>query len=129
MSLPRYARFVVVGGTAGATHFLTATAFAALARWPPQWANVVGYVVALLTSYLGQSLWTFSRRQLSLISFARFTATSLGAFAMNVIMYGALLRWTQLDYRIALLLVLGTVAVASFLGMNHWVFAMRRSNR
>jgi putative flippase GtrA len=127
MSLRRYARFVVVGGTAGATHFVTATVFASFARWPPQWANVAGYVVALLTSYLGQSLWTFSRRQLSLTSFARFTATSLTGFLLNVILYGALLRWTQLDYRIALLLVIGTVAVVTFLGMNHWVFAMRRS--
>nr|WP_298718914.1 GtrA family protein [uncultured Steroidobacter sp.] len=128
MSLRRYARFVVVGGTAGAIHFTTATAFASLAKWAPQWANVAGYVVALLTSYLGQSLWTFSRKQLSLLSFARFTATSLSSFALNVAMYGALLRWTQLDYRIALLLVIGTVAVVSFLGMNHWVFAMRRSS-
>jgi len=128
MTLQRYARFAVVGGTAGAIHFTTATAFASLAKWPPQWANVAGYVVALLASYLGQSLWTFSRRELSLTSFARFTATSLSSFALNVVMYGALLRWTQLDYRIALLLVIGTVAVVSFLGMNHWVFAMRRSN-
>lgn len=128
MSLQRYARFVIVGGTAGAIHFTTATAFASLANWPPQWANVAGYVVALLASYLGQSLWTFSRKELSLFSFGRFAATSLSSFALNVIMYGALLRWTQLDYRIALLLVIGTVAVVTFLGMNHWVFAMRRSN-
>lgn len=128
MSLQRYVRFVVVGGTAGATHFLTATAFATFAAWPPQWANVSGYVIALLTSYLGQSLWTFSRNQLSLISFARFTATSLSGFALNVIMYGALLHWTRLDYRVALLLVIGTVAVVTFLGMNHWVFAARRSS-
>lgn len=128
MSLQRYARFVVVGGTAGATHFLTATAFASLADWPPQWANVAGYAIALLTSYIGQSLWTFSRKQLSLVSFARFAATSLSGFALNVVMYGALLRWTRLDYRFALLLVIGTVAVVTFLGMNHWVFSVRRSN-
>ncbi len=83
MSLARYARFVVVGGTAGATHFLFATAFASLAGWPPQAANVAGYVIALLTSYLGQSLWTFSRQALSLISFARFTATSLSGFMLK----------------------------------------------
>lgn len=128
MNVPRYARFVVVGGAAGATHFITATAFASLAAWPPQGANVAGYLVALMTSYLGQSLWTFSRQALSWASFARFTATSLSGFALNVIMYGALLRWTRLDYRIALLLVIGTVAIVTFLGMNHWVFAMRRSN-
>jgi putative flippase GtrA len=129
MKVPRYARFVVVGGAAGATHFMTAIAIASLAHWPPQWANVAGYVLALLTSYLGQALWTFSWRELSLANFARFAATSLGGFLLNALMYAALLHWTTLDYRVALLLVIGTVAIVTFLGMNHWVFsAERRAN-
>lgn len=123
MSAGRYARFVVVGAVAGATHFLVAVGLVSLAGWAPQFANIAGYCVALVTSYLGQSRWTFSQPGVSLASFLRFALTSFSGFVLNAAAYAALLYWTRLDYRVALFLVMLLVAVLTFLGLNKWVFA------
>lgn len=123
MKLIRGVRFGAVGTMAAATHFLVAVAFVSLAHWSPQMANVAGYLVALLTSYLGQALWTFEQRSVSMKHFAKFAVTSLSCFIINAAAYAALLRWSSLDYRIALVLVLVLVAALTFVGLGKWVFA------
>lgn len=129
MTVHRYVRFVVVGTLAASMHFAVAVGLVSLAGRSPQLANVGGYCAAMLTSYLGQSLWTFSQRGVSMTQFYRFAVTSFSGFALNALTYAALLHWTSLDYRIALLLVLLLVAVLTFLGLDHWVFAATRHRR
>lgn len=126
MSLLRGVRFAAVGTFAAATHFCVAVAFVSFVHWSPQLANVAGYAVALLASYLGQALWTFEQRGVSVTHFAKFAVTSLSGFIINAAAYAALLRWTHLDYRIALVLVLMLVAALTFLGLSKWVFAAPR---
>ena len=126
MKLPRGIRFVAVGALAAAVHFSVAVACVSFMRWPPQLANVGGYSAGLITSYLGQSLWTFGQRTVSAAHFAKFAATSFGGFVLNALAYAALLRWAHLDYRVALALVLLTVAALTFLGLSRWVFATPR---
>lgn len=122
----RYVRFAIVGAIAAAVHFFVTVSFVSATGWPPQAANVAGYCVALLASYLGQSRWTFGQAGVSAIPFAKFVTTSLAGFALNAVTYAALLRWTRLDYRIALLLVLFFVAMVTFLSLSNWVFGRSR---
>jgi putative flippase GtrA len=126
MRTNRYVRFVVVGTAAAATHFLVAVGFVSLSQWPPQFANIAGYIVALVASYLGQSLWTFAQPTVSVMHFAKFSVTSLSGFILNATAYAALLHWTRLDYRVALILVLLLVAFLTFLGLSKWVFAVTK---
>jgi putative flippase GtrA len=114
--------FGLVGAFAALVHYSVAIASVALLHFHPQVGNVCGYLVALVVSYLGQSRFTFPDAERRSNNFLRFTITSLSAFLLNALAYAALLRWTSLDYRIALFLVLLGVAAFTFLVLNKWVF-------
>ncbi len=111
-----------MGVLAAATHFGVAVALVSMGHWPPLLANVGGYLVALIVSYQGQSRLTFAGSSPGDRRLLKFTVTSLTAFALNSAAYAALLRWTSLDYRIALALVLVSVAVATYAALSLWVF-------
>ena len=119
--------FGAVGAFAAGVHFLVATLVVEVARMPPQSANVIGYACALGVSWLGQSRLTFAGAGRSGLAPLRFVATSLAGFGLNALGFGALLRWTTMDYRLALLLVLGTVAASTWLALRHWVFPGART--
>ncbi|HEU4618107.1 MAG TPA: GtrA family protein, partial [Gammaproteobacteria bacterium] len=53
---------------------------------------------------------------------ARFLAVACSSFALNETLYWAVLA-TGLDYRIALVLVLGIVALVTLLLSRYWAFA------
>jgi putative flippase GtrA len=120
--VPRYVLFAVVGATAAMTHFSVAVALVSGCNWSPQIANVGGYLVALFVSYQGQSRLTFAGSQPASRHLLKFILTSLSAFAINAMAYAALLHWTALDYRVALALVLVSVAVATYAALRFWVF-------
>lgn len=122
----RYLSFVGVGACAAATHFGCAVALVALFAWTPVYANVGGYCAGLLVSFAGQSHLTFGSTQVGVAELAKFTATSLTGFALNALAYATLLRWTSLDYRVALLLVLLGVAALTYVLMSRWVFLQPR---
>lgn len=122
----RQVSFASVGACAAAVHYSCAIALVSLFGWAPLVANLGGYCVALLVSFIGQSRFTFGSRQAGAIEFAKFAATSLAAFALNSLTYAALLFWTPLDYRVALLLVLLGVAALTYILMNRWVFLRMR---
>ena len=118
----RVLRFGLIGLVAAAVHYGIAVGLTWFAGIPPQAANVCGYLLALLVSYHGQDRYTFARSPKNAPRFARFAATSLGGFLLNAASYASLLRFTSLDYRIALALVLGVVATLTYLVLGRWVF-------
>jgi putative flippase GtrA len=89
-------------------------------------ANVGGYCTGLLVSFVGQSRLTFASANTGALEFTKFALTSLTGFVVNALAYDALLRWTGLDYRFALLLVLLAVAALTYLSMSRWVFLRPR---
>ena len=52
--------------------------------------------------------------------------TALAAFALNEACYAALLLWTRLGYRTALVLVLVGVAAFTYVAGRRWAFAAPR---
>ena len=117
--------FAVVGLLAAAVHYSIAVAGVMLLNISPLASNVCGYLVALLVSYLGQSRFTFAAAARPPQTFLRFTIVSFSGFALNYLSYAALLRWTSIDYRVALLLVLIGVAGCTYFILSKWVFAKR----
>ncbi|MEI6653413.1 MAG: GtrA family protein [Verrucomicrobiota bacterium] len=114
-------RFGCVGTVAAAVHLATVAVLVVLLDISPLVANVAGFGLAFQVTYFGHRTWTFrtSRRD---GDYVRMLAVSLGAFALNEVMYAVLLQTTALDYRLALGLVLVAVAGLTFIGSRVWVF-------
>ena len=91
---------------------------------PPLVANVFAFLLAFQVSYLGHHRFTFSAAEAPVArSRRRFFLVALGSFLVNEAMYALLLRYTELDYRMALVLVLVTVAALTFVSARQWAFA------
>ena len=118
------ALFVGVGTAAAAVHWAVAVAAVEHAGLAPAWANVCGWMVALCVSFAGHWRLTFADRPVHPWRAARrFVVLSAGAFAINALAYGLLLRWHVARYDVALALVLLGVAILSYLANRHWAFA------
>ena len=115
--------FAVVGSLAMLVHFLVVSALVPLGL-PPLIANVVAFLTAFSVSFLGHSRWSFpatgNARPLAL---RRFFVVAISSFAANETLYWLLLRFTDLDYRLALLLVLVLVAGSTLVLSKYWAFA------
>ena len=119
--------FGVVGVSAMLVHFVLVAWLLVPAGLPPLAANVVAFLLAFQVSYWGHRLKTFEaghvpHRQ----ALPRFFAVSSLSFVLNEAMYFVLLRHTPLDYRAALLIVLFTVAVVTFVLSKLWAFSGHR---
>lgn len=116
--------FICVGVSALLTHWLVVILLVPLAGLHPLLANVVAFLVAFNVSYFGHRHLTFkaserSHRQ----TLPRFAAVAASSFALNEAMYWVLLNFTPLRYDIAMLLVLGSVAVLTYILGKFWAFA------
>lgn len=118
----RVVRFGLVGLAAAAVHYGVAISLVMLVDWSPQVANVGGYLPALLVSYHGQGRYTFRMSPKNQSRFWRFAATSFAGLMINAAGYAIVLHFTNLDYRIALGLVLIAAALLTYLALGRWVF-------
>lgn len=120
--ISRLFRFGLVGCSAFLVHWLVVVLIVPLGL-EPLLANIVGYLTAFQVSYWGHRCCTFQAQALShRQTLPRFLAVSVSSFAGNEFMYFLLLRYTQLDYRVSLVLVLAVVASATFLLSHNWAF-------
>ena len=113
-------RFGCVGAVAAAVHLAVVAALVPAGLTPPA-ANVAGFALAFHASYHGHRGWTFRssggpREYLGMLAVASL------AFAANQALYLCLLRFTPLDYRLSLAIVLVTVAAGTFGATRAWVF-------
>ena len=113
-------RFGCVGTAAAAVHLIVVIFLVSLGM-PPWAANVFGFAVAFQVTYLGHRTWTFKATG-SRSDYGRMLFVSLGSFAINEGLYMVLLKATDLDYRVALALVLITVAIFTYTASRLWVF-------
>ena len=117
-------RFGVVGVAALLVHLASVALWWVPAGLPPLVANVLAFLLAFSVSYLGHRHLTFraghvAHRQ----SLPRFFVVAGLGFAVNESLYFLLLHYTRLDYRLALLIVLGMVAAMTFILGKWWAFA------
>lgn len=113
--------FIGIGGFAALVHLSLVFAFVHGYAMRPLLANILGYGIAFNVSFFGHRYLTFSnlkdQKTLRLPHF--FLVASSGAL-INELLYYLFLRYTPLNYLTALVLVLGLVAVYSFLMSRYW---------
>ncbi|WP_229418666.1 GtrA family protein [Pseudoduganella flava] len=87
-------------------------------------ANVLGFLCAFPVSYLGHRHATFAATGVPHhLAMRRFFATAVLGFLVNEGLLALLVTATRLDYRAALVIVLGTVAALTFVLARCWAFA------
>ena len=80
--------------------------------------------LAFQVSHSGHRHFTFRDQETPAASSrGRFFLVALLSFAVNEVLYWLLLRYTALDYRVALAMVLVAVAVLTFVLARYWAFA------
>ena len=115
--------FGVVGITAMLVHLVCVSLILVPLGMPPLLANVVAFLVAFQISHAGHSRLTFAAAEAPVAqSRWRFFSVALTSFLVNEMMYAALLHYTSLDYRLALVIVLIVVAALTFVSARNWAF-------
>jgi len=119
--------FVLVGASAALTHMavFAFVVFLAPTLWP-EIANVAGFLVAFLVSFVGHRRLSFQDADTSLLqSFMRFAATAVAGFVTNEAVFIALFRVLELPTWLALIGGIVVSAVQTFVLSRFWAF--RRS--
>lgn len=115
-------RFGVVGVAALIVHWCLAT-FVIWCGMPPLLGNLLGFIIAFGVSYFGHRHLTFSAsKSRHSQALPRFITVAIAGFGVNQIMFYLLLSYTSIHYAISLFLVLGSVAVMTFILGKTWVF-------
>jgi len=116
--------FIFVGVSALLTHWLIVVLLVPLVGLHPLLANVIAFLVAFNVSYFGHRHLTFKASERShRRTLPRFATVAASSFMLNEALYWALLQFTPLRYDIAMLLVLGSVAVLTYVLGKFWAFA------
>ncbi|TCK16499.1 GtrA family protein [Marinobacterium mangrovicola] len=116
--------FIAVGVSALLVHWLVVFLLVPLAHLHPLIANVIAFLVAFNVSYLGHRHLTFRAQERShRQTLPRFATVAATSFLLNETMYWALLSLTPLRYDAALFIVLGSVALLTYLLGKFWAFA------
>ncbi len=116
--------FGVVGVSAMLVHLGSVALFLVPLGLPPLIANLFGFLLAFQVSHIGHHRFTFGDAHAPIArSRQRFFLVALTSFFVNELMYAALLRFTELDYRLALAIVLIAVAALTFVSARRWAFA------
>ncbi len=117
--------FIAVGSVAALMHWLIVVLLVSLCHWRPLHANVWGWLFAFVVSFSGHYGLTFRHLGGALgPSAARFFVVSALGFALNQLVYAALLHWTDgRAYALVLGAVLLLVAGATYVLSLRWAFA------
>ena len=116
--------FVLVGASAALTHMAVFTVVLILipTLWP-EIANVAGFLVAFLVSFVGHRRLSFQDAGTSLMqSFLRFAATAVAGFVTNETVFILLFRLLGLPTWVALISGIVVSAVQTFVLSRFWAF-------
>ena len=119
--------FVLVGASAALTHMAVFTVVLLLVPtlWP-EIANVAGFLVAFLVSFVGHRRLSFQDAGTSVLqSFLRFAATAVAGFATNESVFILLFRLLGLPTWVALISGIVVSAVQTFVLSRFW--ALKRN--
>lgn len=119
--IAQLARFGVIGIAAMVVHWCVVALLVPFGI-APLLANVIAFCVAFNVSFFGHHHWTFASAENQKSTFKRFLGVAVLGFLVNEFMYSLLLKFTDLDYRIALFIVLGAVAGMTFVLSRFWAF-------
>jgi putative flippase GtrA len=115
-------RFCVVGCTATLVHWCVFVIIVPFGI-TPLIANVFAFLLSFQVSYQGHKRWTFQQKKLEHSkTLPKFFAVAYLSFAINESLLALLLAFTNLDYRLAMIIVLLAVAMITFMLSKYWAF-------
>jgi putative flippase GtrA len=113
--------FGVVGIAATVTHYGAALLFVELFGISSQISNLIGFWIAFGVSYFGQSVITFRSRP-SLSNFSKYAALAIFNYLMSAGVLYLLERTLDVDYRVALMVIVILVPLVSYIISKHFIF-------
>ena len=102
--------------------------YVALTRLSPFWARhmvaavVVSFVVAVTSSYILNSRWTFGGKPLSFVRATRFFIVAAGALGLNVITFWLLTRLHFYDL-LGKIIAVGLTSLWNYFFQKYWTFS------
>ena len=121
-SVQQVSRFGITGVAATLVHSVVLIVLVEMGRWSPTPANMIAFSFAVAVSYLGNYYWTYGSRRAHRYSILRFAFIAIVAAALNYMIFWLMVEQWSLHYLLALLVVMSTVPVISFLVQKKWVF-------
>jgi putative flippase GtrA len=119
-------RFIAVGTTAAAVHWLVVVALVESTPALPLIANIAGWMAAVGVSFAGHHHLTFAGHGATVGGSAlRFALLSASGFTINESAYAVMLRWAPEHYAVGLGAVLVGVAIVTYRLSQTWAFAAR----
>ncbi|KTD39470.1 GtrA-like protein [Legionella moravica] len=117
----RLVYYTGIGATSAFVHIMSVLCLVTSFAISPLIANIIAFLIAFNISFMGHKYLTFSKLQdQKQLSLPHFFLVAASAGLLNESLYFLLLRFTHLNYLIALILVLGLVAVYSYLLSRFW---------
>jgi putative flippase GtrA len=120
--LTKLLRFCAVGVLATALHLsvsFVALNFADLTVWG---ANLFGFLVAAVFSYLGHYHFSFASERIHRAAIARFCVTTLTAYLANIVSVWLLINYFSLEDSIALIIGISVMPIVTFTLSRLWVY-------
>jgi len=121
-------RFIIVGTLAAGVHQGGAWALHAFADITPYWANLSGFLAALIASYLGHFYWTFQKTSGHERHLPRFLVIAWTGYCLSnvsIFVIADLIRW---PFEIALAFNTVLLPVSSWLLNRFWAFKVHPSS-
>lgn len=113
--------FTGIGATSACVHLLVVLNLVTYLNVQPLIANIFAFLIAFNVSFLGHKYLTFSKLQNEQqLSLPHFFLVASSAGILNECLYYLLLKYTHLNYMIALVLVLGLVSIYSYVLSRFW---------
>lgn len=121
-------RYIIVGGAGTAIHLAILTISVEWFDLDAVIGSIIGFIGALLVSYLLNHYWTFRSRRSHLSSFFRYVTVSLLGLAVNTGMMYTLIHIFKLWYFAAQLCVILVVPLMNFLLNSNWTFSSKSNS-
>ena len=117
-----FVRFGLVGVVNTAVGFAVIVALMAGAGWPPLAANVGGYAIGIVLSYLLNRRFTLPQRSMRRGGVLRFVFAFLLAYGVNLAILWLSIHLLGVPHLLAQVLAIGSYAVWFFIMCRFYVF-------
>jgi putative flippase GtrA len=121
--LRKFAKYVVAGLAATASHYVTMVILINQLQVPEVAASSIGFIVGACVKY-PLNYWTvFASGERHRVAIPRYVMSLAISFVLNAVMFAVLLRALDVHYMVSQVLTTGTVLFVNYLLARYWIFA------
>lgn len=121
----QFARYLLVGGLGTGVHLLFLVISVELAGLSATSGAIIGFISALLVSFLLNYKWTFKSCKPYISSFWRYFVVSISGLMLNTLMVNGLVKYFGLWYFTAQLSIIWVVPISNYLLNKYWSFEIQ----